>query len=75
MFGQQLNNHRIFKRQATALIRLRVCAGWSEPLLVTYITLLEISYRCSYIKLPITEITRGQVGPVLLTWVHFIKQI
>ena len=29
---------RIFKRQATALIRLRICAGWSEPLLVAHIT-------------------------------------
>ena len=26
-----------------ALIRLRVCAGWSEPLLVAQTTLLEIS--------------------------------
>ena len=26
-----------------ALIRLRVCAGWSEPLLVAHTTLLEIS--------------------------------
>ena len=30
---------------AKALIRLRVCAGWSEALLVTHTTLLEISYR------------------------------
>ena len=43
MFGQQLNIHRIFKRLAKALIRLRVCAGWSEPLLVAHTTLLEIS--------------------------------
>ena len=28
-----------------ALIRLRVCAGWSEPLLVAHTTLLEISCR------------------------------
>ena len=26
----------LFKRLAKALIRLRKCAGWSEPLLVTY---------------------------------------
>ena len=26
-----------------ALIRLHVCAGWSEPLLVAHTTLLEIS--------------------------------
>ena len=30
-----------------ALIRLRVCAGWSEPLLVAHTTLLEISCRGS----------------------------
>ena len=29
-------------RQAKALIRLRVCAGWSEALLVAHNTLLEI---------------------------------
>ena len=38
-----LNTHRIFKRRAKALIRLRVCAGWSEPLLVAHTILLEIS--------------------------------
>ena len=32
-----------------ALARLRVCAGWSEPLLVAHNTLLEISRRGSYI--------------------------
>ena len=48
LFSQQLNSHRIFKRQAKALIRLRVCAGWSEPLLVAHTTLLEISCRGSF---------------------------
>ena len=38
---------RVFKRPAKALIRLRVCAGWSEQLLVTQ-TLLEISCHGSY---------------------------
>ena len=33
VFGQYLNTHRIFKRLAQALIRLRICAGLSEPLL------------------------------------------
>ena len=47
MVSQYLTSHRIFKRPATALIRLRVCAGWSEALLVTHITLLEISSRSS----------------------------
>ena len=32
---------------AKALIRLRVCAGWSEPLLVAHTTLLEISCQGS----------------------------
>ena len=50
MFSQQLTSQRIFKRLAKALIRLRVCAGWSEPLLVKYTTLLEISCRGSYMK-------------------------
>ena len=35
-------------RLAKALIRLRVCAGWSEPLLVAHTTLLEISCRGSF---------------------------
>ena len=43
MFGQQLSTHRTFKRLAKALIRLHVCPGWSEPLLVAHTTLLEIS--------------------------------
>ena len=37
------NNHRILKRLAKALIRLRICSGWSEALLVAHTTLLEIS--------------------------------
>ena len=43
----QHNPRRIFKRLAKALIRLRVCAGWSEALQVTHTTLLEISCRGS----------------------------
>ena len=39
----------MIKRQAKALISLRVCAGWSEPLLVAHITLLEISCHCSFV--------------------------
>ena len=45
LFGQELNSQIIFNRQAKALIRLRVCAGWSEPLPVAHTTLLEISCR------------------------------
>ena len=51
MFVQKLNIHIIFKRQAKALIRLCVCAGWSEHLLVEHITLLEISYHAAQIIL------------------------
>ena len=43
MFDQCPKNHRIFKRLAKALIRLRLCTGWSEPLLVAHTTLLEMS--------------------------------
>ena len=41
--------HRKFKRLAKALIRLRVCAGCSESLLVAHITLLEILCRGSFV--------------------------
>ena len=34
----------VFKRLAKALIRLRICAGWSKPLVLAHTTLLEISY-------------------------------
>ena len=44
------NTHRIFKRLAKTLIRLRVCAGCSEALLVAHTTLLEISCRGSVIN-------------------------
>ena len=36
----------MFKQLANALIRLHVCAGWSEPLIVAHTTLSDIS-RCS----------------------------
>ena len=39
----------IIKRQAKALISLRVCAGWSEHLLVAHTTLLEISCHGSFV--------------------------
>ena len=35
------HSHTIFQRLAKALTRLRVCAGWSEPILVAHTTLLE----------------------------------
>ena len=39
---------RIFKRLVMALIRLRVCAGWSKALLVIHTTFLEIPCHGSY---------------------------
>ena len=50
MFGQQLNSHRIFEQLAKAMIRLRIGAGWSEPLLDAHTTLLEIQCRSSYVQ-------------------------
>ena len=40
--SQQVDSRRIFKRLAMALIRLRVCASWSEPLFVPHTTLFEM---------------------------------
>ena len=40
----------ILKRPAKALIRLHVCAGGSEPLLVAHTPLLEISCRGSNVE-------------------------
>ena len=49
MFSQEHDTHRKFKRQAKALIRLRVCASWSESLMVAHITLLESLCRGSFV--------------------------
>ena len=40
--SQQPNSHRTFNRQAKALTRLGICAGWSKALLVAHTTLSEI---------------------------------
>ena len=53
MFGQQFNGHRIFERLAKTWTRLRVCAGWSGPLLVAHTTLFEVSCRGSNIFCPV----------------------
>ena len=42
-YQSDVNTQSIFKGLAKALISLCVCAGWSEPLLVSHTTLLEIS--------------------------------
>ena len=49
MFGQSPMIHRVLKQLAKALIRLHVCAGWSELLLVAHTTFLEISCRGSFL--------------------------
>ena len=41
-------SHRIFKRQAKALIRLRVYEGWPETLVVAHTILLEFSCHGSF---------------------------
>ena len=51
MFSQWLNTHRLCKRLAKALIRLRERAGLSEALLVAHTTLLEIPCHGSYVIL------------------------
>ena len=52
VFSQKPNTHRILKLLAKALIRLRVCAGWSEALLVAHTKMLEISCNGSDDILP-----------------------
>ena len=51
VFSQLLNSHRLLKRLVKTLIRLRICAGWSKPLLVAHTTLLEIPCHGSYEQL------------------------
>ena len=63
-----LNIHRIFKRLAKALIRLHVCAGWSEPLLVAHTTwLLEISCGGSNIS----EMSHSQKFSLIISLVTY----
>ena len=54
---------------AKALIRLWVCAGWSEPLLVTHTTLLEISCHGSivFLSLKIVFILANRADPDEMT--------
>ena len=51
---------RVFKSLAKALIRLRVCAGCSETLLVANTTFLEISCHSSHIKYATSCISASQ---------------
>ena len=41
-------SHSIFMRLAKALINLRVCAGWSEPLLDAHTTVGNLMSRLKY---------------------------
>ena len=50
LFSQKLNSRRIFKRLAKALISLRICAGWSEPLLVAHNTCWKSRAAAQYCK-------------------------
>ena len=60
------DTHRIFKGLAKALIRLPVCAGWSETLLVAHTTLLEISCPGSYMNGVSFEILGCSSAPIWL---------
>ena len=55
--GPSIILRSIFRRLAKALIRLHLCAGWSESSLVAQTTLLEISCHGS------NEIVPGQTAP------------
>ena len=58
--------HRIFKRLAKALIRLHICAGWSEPLLVAHTILLEISCPSSNVNYHASDSTSIYITVTLL---------
>ena len=46
-----LGSHGAIKRLAKALIRLRVCAGWSEPLLVAHNLIVgNLMSRLKYVR-------------------------
>ena len=75
MFGQKLHSHIIYKRQAKARIRLRVCAGWSEPMLVANTTLWDISCRGSneYLHRKTNRWTGVPSGSSKDTMSHFLS--
>ena len=70
MFSQYLNIHRIYKRLAKTLIRLRICAGWSEALLVphtTYHIYGNICFCLNWFLRPISNLSVIK-GWVFLGW-------
>ena len=73
MFSQYHNTHRKFKRLAKALIRLRVCAGWSESSLVAHITLLEISCRGSFQRRDNARGSSRLAQDVITSWRNAIR--
>ena len=71
IFSQELNSQIIFKRLAKALIRLSVCAGWSEHLLVADTTLLEISCHGSIVRSHLhtrINVFRKEQGGSVVEW-------
>ena len=60
MFSQWPKSHRMFKQLAKALIRLCVCAGWSEPLLVAHTTLLA-QFKMRSLILDISSVCKETV--------------
>ena len=76
-------SHRIFKRQATALIRLRVCAGWSEPLCWAHIPNCWKSHVAAHLynNIHTISIQMGFGSPLILiywfvcTWRWYIDKL
>ena len=54
-----------------ALISLRVCAGWSEPLLVAHTTLLEILCTGSILL----YLQYGECSKILNTFLLFLNEL
>ena len=72
-FGQWFNCHRIFKRPAKALIRLRGCTGWSAGLLFTTHQRQVFSCRGPYYGINhsyqnVSNLTNGSRDMVLDIW-------
>ena len=51
----------VFKRLANALIRLRICADWSKPLVLAHTTLLEIAAHL-LVKKCITAVYQDEIA-------------
>ena len=73
VFSQYHNTHRKFMRLAKALVRLRVCAGWSEYSLVAHITLLEISCRGSFQRRDNARGSLRLAQDVITSWRNVIR--